>query len=76
MGAATIKRRCGIGIAAAGIEMLDVARSETRVQMRAQPRRSSWGIVDVILGVLMLPFGVWMLAIEGMVRTVAAVGRR
>jgi hypothetical protein len=56
--------------------MLDVARSETRVRVRAQPRRFGWGIVDVILGVLMLPFGIWMLAIEGMVRAVAAFGRR
>ncbi len=66
----------GIGIAAGGIEMLDVARSETRVRVRTQPRRFGWGIVDVILGVLMLPFGIWMLAIEGMVRAVAALGRR
>jgi hypothetical protein len=34
-----------------------------------------WGIVDVLLGVLMLPFGIWLLVIEGMVRAVAAFRR-
>lgn len=66
----------GIGIAPINGEMLELARPETRVGVRAQPARSSWGVVDVILGVLMLPFGIWMLVIEGMVRGVAAFGRR
>jgi hypothetical protein len=56
--------------------MLEVAHSETRTKARSHSQRFSWGIVDVILGVLMLPFGIWMLAIEGMVRAVATVGKR
>ena len=52
--------------------MLDAARTETRITARVQRRTFRWGIVDVLLGVLMLPFGIWMLVIEGMVRLVAA----
>ncbi len=58
--------------------MLDI-RSQTRAQTRASTRPSAhsyqWGIVDVLLGVLMLPFGLWMLVIEGMVRAVTAFRR-
>jgi hypothetical protein len=56
--------------------MLDVARQKTRTTARAHPQPFSWGIVDVVLGVLMLPFGIWLLVIEGMVRAVAASGKR
>ena len=56
--------------------MLEVARPESRTLARPQPHHVRWGIVDVILGVLMLPFGIWMFAIEGMVRAVAALGKR
>jgi hypothetical protein len=52
--------------------MIGVARSETRARARTQRQNFRWGIVDVLLGVLMLPFGIWMLVIEGMVRAVAA----
>ena len=61
---------------AGGDTMLEVVRPETRTTARSQPQRFSWGMVDVILGVLMLPFGIWTLAIEGMVRAVAAFGKR
>jgi len=58
--------------------MLDV-RSQTLAQTRASTRPSAqsyrWGIVDVLLGVLMVPFGIWMLVIEGMVRAVTAFRR-
>lgn len=47
--------------------MLDVVRPETRVSSRSHPRRFTWGIVDGILGLVMLPFGIWMLVIEGLV---------
>jgi hypothetical protein len=54
--------------------MLEVARPETRMLAHSHPERFTWGIVDGILGLIMLPFGVWMLVIERMVRAVAAVG--
>jgi hypothetical protein len=52
--------------------MLDIARPRTRASSasRSHPRRATWGIVDVILGVVMLPFGIWMLIIQGMVNGV------
>jgi hypothetical protein len=52
--------------------MLEVARPEARTH----PQRFGWGITDLILAVLMLPFGIWMLLIERMVAAVAAMGRR
>ena len=55
-------------------EMLDV-RSQTQVRGRARAHEYRWGIVDVLLGVLMLPFGIWLMVIEGMVRAVAASRR-
>ena len=54
--------------------MLEVARPETRARAHSHPERFSWGIVDGILALIMLPFGIWMFAIECMVRAVAAVG--
>lgn len=54
--------------------MLEVARPEARTRAHARPERFTWGIVDVILALIMLPFGVWMFVIERMVRAVAAVG--
>jgi hypothetical protein len=47
--------------------MLNAARPETRIHTRSHPRKFTWGIVDVILGLVMLPFGIWMLVIEGLV---------
>jgi hypothetical protein len=49
--------------------MLETARPRTRATSasRSPSRRFTWGIVDVILGVVMLPFGIWMLLIQGMV---------
>ena len=55
-------------------EMLDV-RSQTQVRGRVHVHDYRWGIVDVLLGVLMLPFGIWLMVIEGMVRLVAASRR-
>ena len=54
--------------------MLEVARPEARTRAHAHPERFTWGIVDVILALIMLPFGVWMFVIERMVRAVAAAG--
>ena len=51
--------------------MLELARPETRSAARTHPEKFTWGIVDVILGLLMLPFGVWMLLIETLVTFVA-----
>jgi hypothetical protein len=53
--------------------MLDLARPETRLHVRSHPGRLGWGIVDVVLGVVMLPFGIWMFAIERFVGAVAAL---
>ncbi|MCA1648013.1 MAG: hypothetical protein LC797_21965 [Chloroflexi bacterium] len=60
----------------AGADMLEIARPELRGRTRVQSRTFRWGIVDVILAVLMLPFAIWMVAIEGIVRAVAALGTR
>jgi hypothetical protein len=54
--------------------MLEVARPETRARTHPHPERFTWGIIDGILGLIMLPFGVWMFLIECMVRAVAGVG--
>ena len=51
--------------------MLELARHETRSAARSHPEQFNWGIVDAILGVLMLPFGVWMFVIEALVTFVA-----
>ena len=52
--------------------MLEIARPETaRVAARPHPDTSKWGIVDVLLGLVMLPFGVGLIAIEGIVRFAA-----
>jgi hypothetical protein len=50
--------------------MLETARPEVRARVRAQPTRYRWGIVDIILALLLLPFGVWFLLID---RTVAVI---
>jgi hypothetical protein len=47
--------------------MLDIARPEARSHVRSHPEKLSWGIVDAILALILLPFGVWMLVIEGLV---------
>ncbi len=51
--------------------MLDVARPETRAVPRSQADRFKWGIVDALLGLVMLPFGLGLIAIEGIVRVTA-----
>ncbi|HEV7662995.1 MAG TPA: hypothetical protein VGQ62_05625 [Chloroflexota bacterium] len=56
--------------------MLEVARPETRARARPHATRFTWGVVDVILGVLMLPFGIWMFLIEKVVAGIAAVADR
>jgi hypothetical protein len=56
--------------------VLEVARPEARVRTRSHPRRLTWGIVDVILAVVLMPFGVWVLAIDRLVAGVAWVFNR
>lgn len=56
--------------------MLEAARPEQRARVRSHPRRFTWGIVDVILAILMLPFGIWMLIIDRMVAGMSAVFSR
>ena len=40
-------------------------------RVQAQAGTPGWGIVDVILALIMLPFGVWMLLIDRMVAGIA-----
>ncbi len=47
--------------------MIEVVRPEARPAVRSHPEKLSWGIVDGILALVLLPFGVWMLVIEGLV---------
>ncbi len=50
--------------------MLELSHPGARTQARAGTHRNRWGIVDVILAVLMLPFAIAMFVIEGMVNAV------
>ena len=56
--------------------MLELARPEARVHVRSHPARLSWGIVDGILGALMLPFGIGFLLIEVMVASISRLFTR
>ena len=55
--------------------MLEAVRPETRTAVHSHSRRFAWGIVDVILGIVMLPFGIWIWIIERMVWAVSALQR-
>ncbi len=56
--------------------MLELARPETRAAGREHPRQYGWGIVDIILGLVMLPFAIWMWLIDRMVWGIATlIGR-
>jgi hypothetical protein len=55
--------------------MLELARPEARSHVHSQSERFAWGIVDAILGILMLPFGIWIWLIERMVLAVSALQR-
>ena len=63
----------GIESAATRASMLEIARPETRTSVRAHPRHYSWGIVDVILALVMLPFAIWMWLIDRMVWLISRV---
>jgi hypothetical protein len=52
--------------------MLELARPEARARTRSDPHRATWGPVDVILAILMLPFGIWMFIIDRMVAAISA----
>jgi hypothetical protein len=52
--------------------MMELVRPEARaVAAGSDARQPTWGIVDVILAILMLPFGIWMLVIDRMVAGMA-----
>jgi hypothetical protein len=53
--------------------MLELARREARAAAREHPRQYGWGIVDVILALVMLPFAIWMWLIDRMVWVIATV---
>ena len=46
--------------------MLEIARPETRTEVRAHPDQARWGIVDAILALIMLPFAIGMWLIDRM----------
>ena len=56
--------------------MFEIARPEVRTRAHSQSERTAWGIVDVILAILMLPFGLWIWLIERMVLAVSALQKR
>jgi hypothetical protein len=45
----------------------DQVHPQTRVHVLRHTQRSGWDLVDIILGIIMLPFGIWCLLIESMV---------
>jgi len=47
--------------------MIDVVRPEARALVRSHPGKLGWGIVDTVLGLILLPIGASMLVIEGLV---------
>jgi hypothetical protein len=49
------------------------ATTQARAGTRTRETPASWGIVDAILAVIMLPFGVWMWAIDRIVAGIAAL---
>jgi hypothetical protein len=51
--------------------MLEIARPETRTDVRSRPASYRWGIVDVILALILLPFGLWFLVIDRAVAVIA-----
>jgi hypothetical protein len=51
--------------------VLELARPEARARARSHSRRFTWGIVDAILALILMPFGVWVLAIDRLVAGVA-----
>ena len=51
--------------------MLEIARPEIRSAVRVEPRRYTWGLVDVILAVVLFPFAVWVWLIDRMVWAIA-----
>jgi hypothetical protein len=53
--------------------MLESARSETRLQAGARAGWPTWGIVDVILAVILLPFGIGMWIIDRLVWVIATL---
>jgi hypothetical protein len=51
--------------------MLEAVQPEARARTRSHPLKLTWGIVDTILGIIMLPFAIWMIVIEGLVNGAA-----
>ena len=56
--------------------MLEIARPEARAQAQSHTRRVTWGIVDFILAVVLLPFAIWMWIIDRMVWAIAQLAGR
>jgi hypothetical protein len=54
--------------------MLEVARPVAAARPRPQPSRSlAWRVLNVILGLIMLPFGLAMWLIERMVLAISSL---
>jgi hypothetical protein len=49
--------------------MLESTRTAARA--RARERQTGWGIVDAILALVLLPFGLWVLVIDRLVTSIA-----
>jgi len=56
--------------------MLEIARPETRASVQAHSREATWGIVDAILALVMLPFAIWVWIIDRMVWVIAQLTNR
>ena len=53
--------------------------THTRVQARVHAgtrKQPTWGVVDALLALVMLPFGAWMLVIDGMVALISRLNNR
>jgi hypothetical protein len=55
--------------------MLELTRPTTppRSRTRPQPRSLAWRILNIVLGIIMLPFGLAMWLIESMVLAISSL---
>jgi len=51
--------------------MLEITRATARARAGHPGPQATWGIVDAILALALLPFGFWVLVIDRMVTSIA-----
>jgi hypothetical protein len=51
--------------------MLEITRTAARTRAGHPRHEATWGIVDAILALALLPFGIWVLVIDRMVTSIA-----